>query len=251
MSEVAGQFKRFEPPKIEVTGNTQASDFVQKTGDYDSDFQLSDLVAQQSGVAQLQKQKMQKEVQDQVNVKLAEIQQQAQKEGYEKGLEEGKARAYADFSKSLEEKAISFEKVLQELSTIRESLAAAHEAQLIQLVFKIAKNMALHEISIQPELILELIKDVIKDFQNEDKLQLLVSPDDSEFIETNLKEIAKKFDADARIKVEADTKVQKGGCRITANMSVVDATIETRLQKAWELLAAKIPKVKDERLKSE
>lgn len=250
MSSTEG-FKKFDPPKIEMPTNAAANLYVQSKDSDKSGFELSGLVAQQSGVAQLQKQKMQKEVQDLVNVKLSELEQQAQKDGYEKGLEEGKTKAYSDFSKVLEEKAANFEKILQELSSIRETLAIAHEAQVVQLCFKIAKNMALHEISIQPNLILELIKDVIKDFQNEDKLQLQVSPDDHEFVEGNLKEVLDKFNADAKIKVEADPKIQKGGCRVVANMSAVDATIETRMEKAWEVLSSKIPKVKDERVQSE
>lgn len=250
MSTTEG-FKKFDPPKIEMPTNTAANIYVQSKDSDKSGFELSGLVAQQSGVALLQKQKMQKEVQDLVNVKLAEVQEQAQKDGYEKGLEEGKAKAYADFSNVLQEKAANFEKLLQELSSIRDTLAVVHEAQIVQLCFKIAKSMALHEISIQPELIRELIKDVIKDFQNEDKLQLHVSPEDHEFVDANLKEVVNKFNADAKIKVEADPKIQKGGCRVVANMSAVDATIETRMQKAWELLASKLPKVKDERIESE
>ena len=251
MSTADGQFKRFEPPKIEVETSSMVTQYVQANEKFESDFQLSGLVAQQSGVAQLQKQRMEKEVQDLVNVKLAEVQEQHQKEGYEKGLEEGKAKAYADFSKILEEKAASFDKTLQELHSIRETLLQVHEAQLVQLTFKIAKSIALHEISIQPDLILELVKNIIKDFQVEDKLRLVVSPEDQSFIEENLKDVVKKFDGDAKIKVEPDPKIQKGGCRVVANMSAVDATIETRVQKAWELLAAKIPKVKDERVQSE
>ena len=250
MSSTEG-FKKFEPPKIEMPTNTAATIYVQNKDNDKTGFELSGLVAQQSGVAQLQKQKMQKEVQDLVNVKLSEMQDQAQKDGYAKGLEEGKAKAYADFSKVLEEKAANFEKILQELSSIRETLALAHEGQIVQLCFKIAKSMAMHEISIQPELILELIKDVVKDFQNEDKLQVFVSTEDQEFVENNLKEIVNKFNVDAKIKVETDAKIQKGGCRLVANMSAVDATIETRMQKAWEVLAAKIPKVKDERVQPE
>ena len=251
MSTNDGQFQRYEPPKIEVQTNTTATQYVQGNQTYDSDFQLSGLVAQQSGIAQLQKQKIEKEVQDLVVAKLAEQQQQAEKTGFEKGLEEGKAKAYADFSKVLEEKGQQFDKLLSDLNSVRESLIVAHEEQLMKLVFKIAKNIALHEISIQNDLILDLIKNLIKDFQNEDKIQLLVSSDDLAYIEENLKEITKKFDSDARIKVEADPKIQKGGCRIVANMSAVDATVDTRVQKAWELLSSKIPRIKDERVQSE
>lgn len=250
MSTTEG-FKKFDPPKIEMPNNATANLYVQNKDADKSGFELSSLVAQQSGVAELQKQKMQKEVQGLVDGKLNELSEQARQEGFDKGLEEGKAKAYADFSKILEEKAASFDKVLQGLSSLRESLALAHEEQIIQLVFKVAKSMALHEISIQPELILELIKDVVKEFQREDKLSLVVSDGDHSFIEENLKEITKKFDGDAKIKIEADSKMQKGGCRVVTNMSAVDATIETRVQKAWELLSSKIPRQKDERVQSE
>lgn len=250
MSSTEG-FKRFDPPKIEMPTNTAADLYVQNKDNDKSGFELSGLVAQQSGVALLQKQKMQKEVQDLVNVKLSEVQDQAQKDGYAKGLEEGKAKAYEDFSKILIEKSEHFDKLLQELGSIRETLAMAHEEQIIQLCFKVAKSMALHEISIQPELIKELVKDVVKDFQNEDKLKIVVSPEDQEFVQNNLKEIVDKFNTEGKIKIEPDAKVQKGGCRVIANMSVVDATIETRVEKAWELLSSKIPRVKDERVQSE
>ena len=251
MSSTEGQFKRFEPPKIEVATSATATHYVQTNEKFESDFELSGLVAQQSGVAQLQKQRMQKEVQDLVDARIVEVSEQAKNEGYQKGLEEGKAKAYADFSQMLQERTLQFDKLMQELASLRESLSVAHEAQLISLIFKVAKSIALHEISIQPEMIKELVTDVIKDFQNEDKLQVLVSPEDHQFVSDNLQEIVKKFDTDAKIKVEADAKVQKGGCRILANMSAVDATIETRVQKAWELLSSKIPRVKDDRVQSE
>ena len=111
MSSTEG-FKRFDPPKIDTGSSKIAKDFVQNKGNSDSDFELSTLVAQQSGIAELQRQKLQKDVQDLVNVKLSEVQTQAQKEGFEKGLEEGKAKAYSDFSKALEEKAVHFDNIL-------------------------------------------------------------------------------------------------------------------------------------------
>src|SRR5580692_2616042 len=79
----------YQPREISMEITGAAIDFVHDEKARQSEFQMSELVAQQSGVARLEDERSQGILNDLVLEKLKEVQERAYKEAYDLGREEG------------------------------------------------------------------------------------------------------------------------------------------------------------------
>jgi flagellar assembly protein FliH len=103
----------------------------------------------------------------------------------------------------------------------------------------------LHEVSISRETVLEVVKQAIESAQSDEKVTVRVSPQDFAFIESIKEKLGKDFDALKRSKIEASDDVADGGCVIETNYGDVNATVEQKLEKLWETISEKLPRIKN------
>jgi flagellar assembly protein FliH len=99
------------------------------------------------------------------------------------------------------------------------------------------------EIAEKPEIILEIVRQAIQGAQSDESVNVRVSPVDLEFIEHVREKLGKEFDLLKRAKFEAAESITTGGCIVETNYGDVDATVEQRVNKLWDSLKEKLPKV--------
>ena len=138
----------------------------------------------------------------------------------------------------------SWRSFVEELQSFKATLADQHERSLVRLIFLFASKIAQREVSQHPELIAEVVKDCVKRTQEDENVRILLSGSDLEF----LKEMAEKIGRDLsflkKVQLEESADITPGGCIVESNYGQIDATLETRVQKLWELLEPQLPPAK-------
>lgn len=228
----------YKPRELDVTASTSARDFVAERS---NDFKISELVAHQAGISQLESDAHQDKINSQVLARLAEVQEKSYAEGYEIGLIEGTEKAFQEAKVNLLERMRFLESMLKTMENIKSQLLISNEAELIKLVFLTAQKIAMKDLETNREAALEIIRDVTGETQADERVVVRLSAEDLYFIETLQEKSGQKIETLERVKFVADESVKPGGCLIETEYGTVNATVEERVERVWQTLQSKIP----------
>lgn len=236
----------YAPRKFPQAITDTARQFVSyQSAQEQPNFRIDRLVAGQTGVAELERLSIEKQVEHLALEKFKEIQEAAYKEAYELGKDDGRERAYGEYSAEFQEKLSRLEEVLNSIGTLKNDLVTFNEAHLIRLVFQVASRLAMDEIRERPDVIIGIMKNAIESAQTEENITVHVSKEDFAFINSIRERLGKEGEILKKIHLEESETVHPGGCIIETNYGSVDATVERRIEKLWAALEEKLPKVKD------
>ncbi|MCB9025915.1 MAG: hypothetical protein H6625_06330 [Bdellovibrionaceae bacterium] len=236
----------FVPKKFPLVVPETASNFVNMQKQKITDFKISDLVAQQSGVADIKRKQIELQVESEALERLKEVEERAYHEAYELGLIEGTEKAYQDYKEEIKKYLENMDELLSLIEKIKIHLVEQSEAQIVKLLQLIAEKIAMAHIEIHPEVILDVIRKVIEDTQTNEDVILKLSADDYMFIEGSREKLGKKLDFLKRVKLEVVDEIERGGCILETRYGAIDATIEQRLEKVWQAISNKMPRIKKE-----
>lgn len=153
------------------------------------------------------------------------IRESASKEGYQEGLEQAKAD-------------------IQEVKNAITSFLGAKQAvfdyiapDILEISVDIAQKIIKKELQQDPNVILDNILALLKGLSKEEtKITLRVNPAQVSLLKSETPNLLNEAGLDAKILVVPDETIMEGGCVVTTNNGVIDATIETQLAVISEAL---------------
>lgn len=235
----------FKPKDIHAATAKSAESFIAFETTHSSDFKIDPLAAEQAGIAKLQRQALNERIEEEALTQIKAVQERAYREAYDLGLNEGRETAFNESASAI---AMRLEKLDQDLKTIEDlkaKLVKDHEAHIVNMIFGLAKKIAMRDIEAKPDSIMAVLLQVIADTQSEERVTVHVSHDDFKFIETIREKSGKTAELLKRVKLEAADGIISGGCNLVSNYGTIDATIEMRLERAWQTLIDRLPKTED------
>lgn len=236
----------YAPRKFQVQVSQVAYDYLAYASESENpEFHISSIVADQSGITELERLSLQEKVERGALEKVKEIQEDAYNQAYQLGLEEGREHAFQEHNAKLEAQIDSLEFLLNSLSLLKQELVNSNEPNLVKLVYYLASRVAMKEIKEDPELIVPLIQKYVQEIQEDEQVKVKISASDFQFVESIKERLSKDFEKIKRVKFEASEQVSAGGCVIETNYGIVDATVEQRIEKLWSAISDKIPEVQD------
>lgn len=165
------------------------------------------------------------------------IQQQARDEGYQEGfqegLEAGRQKGYADGKARAEQEAIRLGGLLGQLDASLAAVESQMAETLLDLALGVAKQMLRQSLDVRPELILPIVRDAINRLpQTNQHPQIFLNPVDAELVRAHLESEL----AHGHWRIQEDSQIAPGGCRLETAQCELDATIERRWQDVLETL---------------
>ncbi len=153
---------------------------------------------------------------------------EAQQEGYEQGYREGLAKGEAEARQHLDEQAAQLRALFDFFESPLQQLNEEVEKQLNLLAVTLAQQLVRREIRAEPGEIIGLIREAIKLLPaNSRHIRITLHPEDAELLRTTLS--LDKGDDPAWQLIE-DPMITRGGCEIQSEQSVINLTLENRLQ---------------------
>jgi len=154
---------------------------------------------------------------------LEEIRKAAYLEGLEKGKSEGKEQAQVDQQKITTQLQGILEHCHQQASTFDQEICE----QLVAITISVAKQVIRRELNTDPEQIMAVIREAISCLPaSSEKLLLKLHPDDAALVREiyHLDE-----EPDQTWKIFEDPGLQRGGCIINSESSLVNADLDARI----------------------
>lgn len=235
----------FTPRKFPQSISPVASSFMAFNTGNESGFKIDQLVAEQTGMAELERLSIEAQVEKKALERLKDLEELAYKEAYALGLDEGREKAFEDNRAEFDQKLRHFEELIGSVERLKLDLVAINEAQLLKLVMYMARRLAMAEIKDRSEVIIDVIRTAVHSAQSDENITIRLSPSDAAFIDEVRGKLNKEFESLKKARFEASEDVTDGGCIVETNYGDVDATMEQRFEKLWASVTEKLPEVKN------
>ena len=152
------------------------------------------------------------------------------------GLAAGREAALAELqpaAAALEEGA----RLLQE-----ESAATAErlELQAVELGLLLAEKIVGAAVAVDPELVVEAVRGALRSLVERERVTVLVHPDDLELVRGAMGGLVATLGGIEHSEVQAERRVARGGAVVRTPDGDVDARVETKLQRARDVVEAEL-----------
>jgi flagellar biosynthesis/type III secretory pathway protein FliH len=150
------------------------------------------------------------------------------------GFEQGRAEALAAAAPALEALADAATAVHDQ----RVELAQRLEAQAVDLALLLADKIVAGAIAVDPALVVEAVRGALRGLVERDRVTVLVNPDDLEVVRAAIGELRTSLGGIEHCEVQAERRVTRGGAVVRTPDGDVDARIDTKLERAREVVEA-------------
>jgi flagellar biosynthesis/type III secretory pathway protein FliH len=153
-----------------------------------------------------------------------EIAAESRREGFQLGYEEGLRHAAAEQADTV----TRISALLQGVASDTEALVRGLETQVVELALAIAEKVIAREASIDPELILNVVRSALSEVNDVSELRIRVNPEDVPLLDNRWQEMLPRSVAE-RSELVADELVDRGGVLVETRIGYVDSQLKTRL----------------------
>ena len=154
----------------------------------------------------------------------------------EQAFEEGVSAGVAQAQSQLDGPASALAAAADQLQALRTDAAASVEADAVDLALRIAEQAIGAAIAADPELVVEAVRGALRRLVERDRVLILVNPDDLELVRDHVARLVGELGGIEHCEVQAERRVRPGGAIVRTSEGEVDATLETKLARAREVL---------------
>jgi flagellar biosynthesis/type III secretory pathway protein FliH len=156
------------------------------------------------------------------------LREAARAEGYEAGRAEVMA-ALAPAAEALERAAAA-------VAVDAAERADRLEGHAVDLALFLAERVLGGAIAVQPERVVETVRGALRGIVERERITILVSPDDLDLVRESIADVLGSLGGVEHCEVQAERRVGRGGAVVRTPDGDVDARIETKLQRAREVI---------------
>lgn len=142
-------------------------------------------------------------------------------------------QGYQDGQRKVEEEAVALRKdarnTIEAAYREKEKIIKSAEEEIITIASAIAKKIVFRELTTEPAIILDIVRDALQKVNNREELNLKVNPENIDIIINEQDELIRSTKGVKNMRVIADPIVPAGGCVIESADGTVDARIERQL----------------------
>jgi flagellar assembly protein FliH len=152
----------------------------------------------------------------------------------EEGLREGREEALAALAPAIEALTQAAEAVRADQVARADRL----EGHAVDLALFLAEKVLGGAIAVQPELVIESVRGALRGIVERERVTVLVHPDDLEMVRDAMDDVRASLGGIEHCEVQAERRVSRGGAIVRTPDGDVDSRIETKLQRAREVVEA-------------
>ncbi|MEK5058723.1 FliH/SctL family protein [Paenibacillus shunpengii] len=150
-------------------------------------------------------------------------------EGFKQGYDEGCDKAQKELQEQVEIKMLEAQAVLNEAYQAKDQIIQEAEPFLVELSSAIAEKIIDRQLTEDTDLMLDLIKKNLSRKREQGVITLCVAPSQFSFVQAAREELSFAIDSQAELKILPDASVKDRGCVIRSAYGSVDARIDTQL----------------------
>jgi flagellar assembly protein FliH len=120
--------------------------------------------------------------------------------------------------------------VLAGVRTLETEHADRVEGQAVELAVQIAEKVVVGAVEVKPERLLDVVRGALRTMVERERITVLVHPDDVALLREGLPDLD----------VHEERRVARGGAILRTSFGEIDATLQTKLERAREAVVAEL-----------
>ena len=156
----------------------------------------------------------------------------------EAAIAEGFAAGRADALAALEPALAALVQAVEDVREQQLQAADELERRAVELGLALAKKVVGGTLEVKPEKVIETVTGALRGIVERERVIVLVNPDDLEIVREAMEGIRASLGGMEHCVVEAERRVGRGGCLVRTPVGDIDARVETKLERAGEVVAA-------------
>jgi flagellar biosynthesis/type III secretory pathway protein FliH len=169
-----------------------------------------------------------------------QIREQARVAGHTEGYELGRAEASAQCAPAVQALAT----VLAEAQAERERVAEQMEESAVALALQIADKALTGAITAQPDRVVDVVRGALRCLVERERVTILVHPQDLQTVREAVDGLIQQLGGIEHLEVQEERRVQRGGAIVRSTAGEIDARLETKLERAREVLQEELLQAK-------
>ncbi|HZV72940.1 MAG TPA: FliH/SctL family protein [Conexibacter sp.] len=153
-------------------------------------------------------------------------------DGLAAGLEEGRAQVAGALA--------ALESAFGEVVALREATAETVERDAVELAVQLAEKIVAGTLAAEPERVLDVVRGALRRLAERRRVTILVHPDDLELVRAASGGFAGELGGIEHCEVQSERRIARGGAIVRTDEGQVDASVETQLARARELVEAEL-----------
>jgi flagellar assembly protein FliH len=151
---------------------------------------------------------------------------------------EGYACGRADAVASLEPALAALTQAIADVGAQQAEMASGLERRAVELGLALSKKIVGVTLGLDPDKVVGAVEGALRGIVERDRVTVLVNPDDLEIVREAMDGLRASLGGIEHCIVEAERRVGRGGCIVRTPVGDVDARVETKLERAGEVIAA-------------
>lgn len=164
--------------------------------------------------------------------------EQLLEESYRRGLAEGGARAAKEGERRVSEVTAMTSEMVIRLEALTALAPGILEENVAALAVIVARQIVGREVSLEPQIIADLVRRALTEFPVDQSLRIRVNPLDLSLLSGPASGTAVPITGTRDASWLADGRVARGGCLIEGRDRIVDGRVDTALERAYRRMAA-------------
>ncbi len=152
-----------------------------------------------------------------------------QQQAFEAGRETGKAEGIAECRQEAEREIQRAVELVKQIDEARVNILCQVESDLVKLALAIAKKVIHREVSLDKDVVIRQVQQILKDLSASSAVCLKVHPDELDHLQAMQSNFVTRDGESSTIRIEGDPTVSIGGCIIQTDGLYIDAAIEQQL----------------------
>lgn len=149
--------------------------------------------------------------------------------GYEQGFAKGESEVKLQLQQQWQNRLSESADVLKQAYAMREQIIQEAEPFLVELSCTIAEKIIGQQLSLSPDIAIELIRKSLSRRRETGVITLCVAPSELAFVQAAREELHAAVDSQAELHILPDASVTDKGCVIRSVFGSIDARIDTQL----------------------
>jgi flagellar assembly protein FliH len=154
----------------------------------------------------------------------------------QEAFDEGFAAGVAQAQTQLDGPASAMAAAAEQLQAMRGDAAASVEPAAVELALRIAEQALGAWLVADRGVVVEVVRGALRRLVERDRVLILVNPDDLEIVRDHASRLVGELGGIEHCEVQAERRVRPGGAIVRTSEGEVDATLETKLARAREVL---------------
>jgi flagellar assembly protein FliH len=220
---LGGAFNKISKPKEKVIKAERAH--AKKNS-----FKISPIVQKHRGIKEQEEIETEQKIVDEVERRVASIQEEAFQKGYDEGVRYGREEVYNQTRAQVEEKLSTLNGMISEVLNDQPRILRNQKKEIYQLVLTLTKWIILRELKGDGRYVERLLDKLITEMQTKANLFVQVRENDFAQMPDVLEVIRKKFGELPNVRVEINHDLESAGMILECDNGIINGSLDEQMK---------------------